>query len=947
VSQHVTFLLLGLANGAVFAALGLALVVTHRSSKVMNFGVSSIALLTACLYAGLRRGELLLLVPGLPRSVRLADSLPFGTAAVLALVVTALFGLLLYALVFRPLRSEPPVASAVASLGVAVVVAAVITQRLGTRPPPVATMFPEGKLQLGDVTVAEDKLWLAVSVVAIAVGIWALGRFTRFGLASRAVSQSEKGAHLSGIPADRIAAANWMLSALVAGVAGILIAPFVPPVPIQYTLFIVPALATATLGGFDRLAPAVVGGLAVGMLQSEVAYLQVQHSWMPRSGAAELVPLALILLVLVARAKPLPGRGVLQSRNLGRAPRPRSVLAPATVGAVCGGVALAVLGAEWRAALVTSLILGLITLSYVVVTGYSGQISLAQLTLAGAAGFLLGPITTEWELPLVHAHLPFPLAPVAAALGAAVIGVVIGLPAVRIRGLPVAVVTLALAVALEAAWFRNTDLVTSSGKDVAGPTLLGLDLRIGSGLAYPRLGFCLMALLVLVVAGAGVARLRTSSLGAAMLAVRANERAAAAAGVDVVRTKVVAFALGAFIAGLGGALLAYKQGNVTVESFSAFLGLSVFATAYLAGITSVSGAVVAGLIGANGIVFTAVDDHLSLGRWYTTLAGVGLVFTVVKNPEGIVGPAHDLLATHRLRSTPPLPADAAAGPATAGVHSVPPPAPPPGTVAAGVGVGVGRGSGRMVGGEAVLSVRDLVVRYGGVVAVDRVGFDVARGTIVGLIGPNGAGKTTLLDAVSGFAPASGEIVVDGRRIDGMKPHRRVRVGLGRTFQSIELYDDLSVAENVVVGQTAARGRGDGDPRGHLARTLEVLGLAPLRDRPAGELSQGTRQLVSIARALVGRPAILLLDEPAAGLDSTESRWLGERLRGIRDSGTTILLVDHDVPLVLDLCDEIHVLDFGTVIASGPPSIVREDARVAAAYLGGAGAAAEVASGSRP
>jgi ABC-type branched-subunit amino acid transport system ATPase component/ABC-type branched-subunit amino acid transport system permease subunit len=917
VSQHVTFLLLGLANGAVFAALALALVVTHRSSKVMNFGVSAMALFTATIYAGLRRGDLLLLVPGLPESVHLADSLAFGPAAALALVVTGVFGLLLYALVFRPLRSAPPVASAVASLGIAVVVAGVITQRVGTRPQPVARIFESKQLHIGDVTVAQDKLLFALSVVGIAVGVWLLSRFTRFGLASRAVSQSEKGAYLSGIPADRVAASNWVLSAVVAGAAGILIAPIVPPVPIQYTLFIVPALAVATLGGFDRLVPAVLGGLAVGMLQSETAYLRTQHDWIPESGAAELVPLVLILVVLVARARPLPGRGVLQVRNLGRAPRPRSIARPAGGGLVVGAVALAALGGEWRAALVTSLILGIVSLSYVVVTGYSGQISLAQLTLAGAAGFLLGPITRDWELPLVHAHLPFPLAPIAAALGAAAIGVVFGLPAVRIRGLPVAVVTLALAVALEAAWFRNTDLVSSSGKDVSGPTLGGLDLRIGSGADYPRLGFCLLVLLVLVVVGAGVARLRTSSLGAAMLAVRANERAAAAAGVDVVRTKVIAFALGAFIAGLGGAFLAYKQGNVTVESFSAFLGLSVFATAYLAGITSVAGAVAAGLIGANGLVFTAIDRHLELGRWYTTIAGLGLVVTVVMNPEGIVGPIHDLLGKRRTSQLDAPDVPDAPGADVARHEPIPTQ-------------------------EAVLSVRDLGVRYGGVVAVDGVSFDVPGGAIVGLIGPNGAGKTTLLDAVSGFVPASGEILLDGEPIGLLKPHRRVRAGLGRTFQSIDLYDDLSVTENVAVGLTAARERIDGDPDSHLAATLDSLGLGPVAERPAGELSQGTRQLVSIARALVGRPAILLLDEPAAGLDSTESRWLGERLRDIRAGGTTILLVDHDVQLVLDLCDEIHVLDFGSVIASGPPSTVRDDPRVTAAYLGGSRATAEAA-----
>jgi ABC-type branched-subunit amino acid transport system ATPase component len=246
------------------------------------------------------------------------------------------------------------------------------------------------------------------------------------------------------------------------------------------------------------------------------------------------------------------------------------------------------------------------------------------------------------------------------------------------------------------------------------------------------------------------------------------------------------------------------------------------------------------------------------------------------------------------------------------------------------------------GGGGVLSIRNLGVRYGGVVAVDGVTFDVPAGAIVGLIGPNGAGKTTLLDAASGFAPASGEILLDGQPVGALKPHRRVRAGLGRTFQSIDLYDDLSVSENVAVGLTGARGRIDGDPEDHLAATLDALGLAALAERPAGELSQGTRQLVSISRALVGRPSVLLLDEPAAGLDSTESRWLGERLRDIRRGGTTILLVDHDVQLVLDLCDEIHVLDFGSVIASGPPSAVRDDPRVAAAYLGGGRADAEPA-----
>ena len=311
-------------------------------------------------------------------------------------------------------------------------------------------------------------------------------------------------------------------------------------------------------------------------------------------------------------------------------------------------VALVVTSGATRAAIVGSLIFGVIGLSYVVVTGFTGQISLAQLTLAGVAGFLLGPLSTTWRVPLLDVAVPFPIAPIVAALGATVIGVVIGLPAVRVRGLQLAVVTLAFAVAIEAIWFRNSSFVSSSGFDVDGPTLAGWDLSVGVGVVYPRIEFCLLVLAVLVAVAVGVARLRTSRLGSAMLAVRANERSAAAAGVNVAATKLAAFACGSFIAGLGGSLLAYQQGNVTFDAFSVFLGLGLFATAYMAGITSVSGGLLAGVISASGIVFFLLDEHLELGAWFTTISGLGLILTVIANPEGIAGRIHLLLA--RLRS---------------------------------------------------------------------------------------------------------------------------------------------------------------------------------------------------------------------------------------------------------------------------------------------------------
>jgi len=899
-TQHFVFLLLGLASGAVFASLALALVLIYRSSGVLNFATGAMALLSAYTYSFLRDGKLLVIVPGFPKTVDLGtDRLSFWPALLLTLVVSAAVGLLLYVVVFRPLRTAPAVARAVASIGVMVVLTAVMSQRLGTTPINVEPILPRGIWNVGSVRVSSDRVWFAVTVLAVAMGIGAAFRFTRFGLITRAASETEKGAYLSGIAPDRVAAVNWMISAAVAALSGVLIAPIVPLVPLSYTLFIVPALAAAILARFQYVVVAVVAGLGIGMLQSEATLLKSQHSWLPQSGLPEMVPLALILLILVVRARPLPNRGALIQQTLGRAPRPRRVLTPAVVGAVGGAAGLALLHGTWRSALVTSLIFGIISLSLVVVTGYAGQVSLAQLTLAGVAGFLLGPLTTTWSVP-------FPVAPLVAALGATVVGVVIGLPAVRVRGLTVAVVTLALAFALEAVWFHNPDFVGANGRDVTGPTFLGLDLRARVGTQFPRLSFCLLVLAVLVAVAVGVAKLRTSQLGSEMLAVRANERSAAGAGIDVVRTKLLAFAIGAFIAGLGGALLGYKQGNVTFDSYTFLVGIALFATVYIAGITSVSGGLLAGVLASGGLVFRATSDWLGLGEWYATIMGVGLIFTVIQNPEGIVGPLHVLLDKRRRRRMPAAVA-AAVSPA---VHVVE-------TAAA--------------RSEAdLLSIEAVSVRYGGVVAVDEVTFAVPSGAIVGLIGPNGAGKTTLVDAISGFTTATGAVRLSGRTLDGLEPHERIRAGLGRTFQHIELYDDLSVRENVSVGLAAAAGRSVGRT---LDSTLALLDLADVADRPAAELSQGRRQLVSIARALVADPAVLLLDEPAGGLDTTESAWLGDRLRSIRDSGVTILLIDHDMSLVLDVCDQIQVLNFGRVIASGSPAAIMTDRAVADAYLG--------------
>ena len=358
-----------------------------------------------------------------------------------------------------------------------------------------------------------------------------------------------------------------------------------------------------------------------------------------------------------------------------------------------------------------------------------------------------------------------------------------------------------------------------------------MNLGIGSGKDFPRPAFGILCLVVLVLVALGVSWLRTSRLGTAMLAVRSDERSAAAAGINVVRVKLIGFGIGAFIAGLGGSLLAYQLGNVTFQDFDAYLGLVAFSIVVVAGITSVSGGILAGMISSGGLLVALISSGVGSGgvdNWYGVVAGIGVILTVIFNPEGVVGPTHLFLEQQRTKGAMARPQGALVAAAAAGGGDAaqsrrarrrrwrPRPsrrtdtlrAQRPGATTTSPSTG------------PLLEVRNLTVRYGGVTAVDDVSLSVDEGQIVGLIGPNGAGKTTTIDALCGFHACEGTVLLDGQDIGRRSPHIRAGLGLARTFQLAGVADDLTVEENVLVGQQGATA---GDA-GQLSRILHDLGL---------------------------------------------------------------------------------------------------------------------------
>ena len=565
------------------------------------------------------------------------------------------------------------------------------------------------------------------------------------------------------------------------------------------------------------------------------------------------------------------------------------------------------------------------------VMGYAGQISLGHFALVGVGAFTTGVLTAADRFALPY----FFAIPAAALLGAAV-ALVVGFPSLRLRGLYLAIVTIGFSYAMERSIFRIRSLTGgSSGIEVPRP-IAGTFTFL---LSADYLSILLLLLILVWLVDVNVTRTR---IGRAFRAVKASEPVASSFGIDVGRHKLLAFVLSGAFAGIAGAMYAPLVGTVNAGGFAYQLSLLLVVIVVLGGLGSRTGVVVAAIAYAEfPRIFIPIFGEGFRG-WDLVLGAAGLMLAVRNHPGGVP----EILEHRRERKL--IAAKAAAATAAGGSveteEATPTPAlpqmPRPAERA---------GAKPVTPGSVLLDVQNISVNFGGLKAVDDASFSVKAGEIAGLIGPNGAGKTTLFNAITGLVtPDVGRVFLLGSEITQLAPHQRAGAGIGRTFQGIGLAKDLSVIENLLLAQHTLAGYSVVEALTNLGRSravekglrnrareaLVALGFEGRADVPVRVLSHGQQRIVELGCVLLTAPDLVLLDEPSAGMSPGAAENLAERLRDIRDQlGRTVLLIEHNLPLVLDVCDSLTVLSSGTVIASGSIDEVANQPEVITAYLG--------------
>jgi ABC-type branched-subunit amino acid transport system ATPase component/branched-subunit amino acid ABC-type transport system permease component len=921
--QIIAFILLGLGVGAIYALVSQGLVMIYRGSGVVNFAQGAFVMVGGYAYYEFR-SEL---------------HFPGALAVVGAIIVGALLGAIVHLLILRPMRNSSPIERVIATLGVLITLQAAAVLIYGVSSIEVPSALPTNTITLATgLTIGSDRL-IILGIGAIVTGLlYFIYRQTRFGRLASAVAENVRVTASLGHSPDRIAGANWALGSALAALAGVLIAPISFLQPSTLSLLVIPALAAALVGQFASFPLALLASLFIGVTQSLMTLYVSTPGW------TASVPFLLIILVLVARGTSLP----IRSHVFDRLPpigdgRVRRI--PLIVGvAVIAVLLLFVLPPSWVMAFTVTMAFGVFCLSVMFVTGYAGQLSLAQYVLGGMGAFIAARLMASW-------NYPFMAAAVLAILLTAAVGLIVGLPALRTRGINLSIATLGLGIVLFSLvlssyqWAGGED-----GISVSSPTLFGWNFN---SIQYPdRYG--LVVLGTLTISGLAVANIRRGVVGRRMLAIQANERAAASLGVNVVGVKLYAFGLASALAGLAGILLAFLNPSIIVSQFDVMTSITVVGVVVVGGLGTVGGALMGATLLPGGVGTQLLLDLNNLQPYLPLITGLFLLY-VLRTGNGLFAQnlaaarkIHGSLARQARRVRParvPVPAAALAastGTAAAVADGGTAPARPasgqkPGQQDAGPSTPARRS-------RSGLQVTDLTVRFGSVAAVNGVSFTLLPAQVHGLIGPNGAGKTTVIDALTGFVQlAAGTVTLAGTSMSGWSARRRSQAGVARSFQSLELFPDLTVRENLAVASDKGRwlpylsdlvwpGKTVLSPVAELA--VRDFRLADVLDRKPDELDFGQRRLVAIARAVASDPDVLLLDEPAAGLSDREVAELSLLIRSLaHDWGMSVLLVEHDVDLVLSVCDVVTVLDVGKVLATGKPEVIRAHPDVIEAYLG--------------
>ncbi len=628
-STYIYFAVLGLSSGAIYVGLATGVQAVYLASGVINFAQGAVAMWGAYVFVELRTSGQLVLPIG---SIGLGSHVPLVVDILLGLISAVVVAALAHFLVFRPMKRSPILARVVASVALLVTLEALAELRFGGSSVTVPPILPSGSIRFQGHLLPEADLILGGVAVVVAVGLWWWFRYTTMGVATRGGAANPDGISLLGYSPNRLGAVAWVMAAVVSSFIVMMASNASGLDPTTYTLDIVPALAVLLLARLSSLGIITIAGLGLGMFQSVISLL-MSKPWWPtwaQSGVQVAIPFVIIVIVLFFTNHGLVSRGDEDAAQLPHVRIPKLRLRTALPALALGVVALLVTSGTYRYGVETSMVLALVALSYVIITGYVGQISLAQISFAGAAGFMLSKVTTSW-------HVPFPGDLLFSSLVAAALGLVMAVPAFRMRGAQLAIVTIAAAVAIQDFVFANPSLTPVAGNPIGEPRLFGFDLSVRSGSDISTLQFGILVLVIVALVLVLFVVLARGATGRSFLAVRSNERAAGAAGLNVTAVKLVAFGLSAFIAGVAGCLIGYSRGQLSVDSFTVFVGLELLAVAYLGGITSVTGAFLAGLLGPLGVVYVFLNSTLNLGQYYSLVAGLGLLVTAVLNQEGMAG----------------------------------------------------------------------------------------------------------------------------------------------------------------------------------------------------------------------------------------------------------------------------------------------------------------------